>query len=330
MSSPTPPAEPGPHGPHPVVLGLASAVLLWLAFPPMNWGWLAWVALVPLFLLVPSRRRRGRSTSAAWAGGMAFWTLAIQWVRLTDESAWLAWLVMALALSAFWPAFLALTRLAVRRLDLPLMLAAPVVWVGLEYVRAFILSGFPWYYLAHSQHAVLPVIQAADLTGSLGVSFVIAVVNAWVVDLITLPLLRPTADGPRLTGPAVVAARRSSWRSCSSATLGYGAFRLATARFRPGPRVALIQSSFVQRYKDVGTTRPSIEAVYRPGRPRAPLGTPPRPDRLARDLVPLRLRRDRAGARRGRARPPDQAAQPDVHGPTSGGSATRSSPTCTG
>ena len=79
------------------------------------------------------------------------------------------------------------------------MIAAPVVWVALEYVRAYAVTGFPWYYLAHSQHAVLPVIQVADLTGSLGVSFAIAVVNAWVVDLLTLPLLRPTPRGARLT-----------------------------------------------------------------------------------------------------------------------------------
>ena len=36
---------------------LASAALLWLCYFPVNWGWLAWVALVPLLALV----RRGTS-----------------------------------------------------------------------------------------------------------------------------------------------------------------------------------------------------------------------------------------------------------------------------
>ncbi len=123
-------------GVHPVVSSLVSAALLWSAFPPTNWGWLAWVALAPLFLLIKSRRSRAAIYAGAWAGGFAFWLLSIQWIRLTDESAWLAWVVMALALSAWWPAFLLLARLAVLRLRLPIMVAAPILWVGLEFVRA--------------------------------------------------------------------------------------------------------------------------------------------------------------------------------------------------
>src|SRR4051794_18410018 len=179
-----------PAGPHPVVLGLASALLLWAAFAPAEWCWLAWGALAPLFLLIPSPRSRGSIYVGAWVGGMAFWLLSIQWVRLTDSDSWLAWVVMAAVLSLWWPGFVLLARLAVRRLGVPLMVAAPVVWVGLEYVRAHILSGFPWYYLAHTQHRILPMIQIADIAGALGLSLLIAFVNAWLVDLQTLPLLR--------------------------------------------------------------------------------------------------------------------------------------------
>ena len=212
MSSPTVETDPSPTAPpragsraptHPVAMGLISAVLLWSTFPPAEWWWLAWVALVPLFLLVRSERSRPSIYLGAWVGGFAFWLLAIQWVRFTDDSAWLGWVVMALALSFWWPAFLLLARLAVRRLRLPMMVAAPVVWVGLEYVRAYVLTGFPWYYLAHSHYRVVNLIQIADVTGALGISFLIAMANAWWVDLVTLPLLRPTPAGPRLTRPQV-------------------------------------------------------------------------------------------------------------------------------
>ena len=249
-----------PAGPHPVALGVGSALLLWSAFPPARWGWLAWLALVPLFLLVTSRRSRLAVYAGAWAGGMVFWTLAVSWVRLADESAWLAWLVMAAALSVFWPAFLLLARMAVGRLRLPTMVALPVVWVALEYVRAFVVTGFPWYYLAHTQHDVLPLIQVADLSGSLGVSFLVALVNAWLVDLLTRPLLRSTPRGPRLT-PAqgfrlgVVAAALGS-------TLAYGGYRLSTAKFRPGPRVALLQTNLIQRYRSSRTSAELLN-VYR-------------------------------------------------------------------
>ena len=105
---------------------------------------------------------------------------------------------MALIFSLWWPGFLALTRCAVFRLRIPLILAAPIIWVGGEFLRAYFLSGFPWYYLAHSQFRHLYLIQIADLTGSLGISFLIAVFNALVVDLLSLPLLQVTKTGTRL------------------------------------------------------------------------------------------------------------------------------------
>ena len=155
-------------------------------------------------------------------------------------------------LSAWWPGFLALARLAVLRLRLPLMIAAPVLWVGLEYVRAYVLTGFPWYYLAHSQHRVLPLIQIADFAGALGVSLLIALVNAWWVDLLTLPLLRPTDRGPRLTRAASRPPGRH-WSCSLGATLGYGTYPARLGRgSAPGPRLALLQSNIDPAVQDVG------------------------------------------------------------------------------
>ncbi len=188
---------------------------------------------------------------SAWLGGLTFWVLAVQWLRLTDASAWPGWLLVALLCSLWWPGFLGLTRLAVHQLRIPLMLAAPIIWVGLEYVRAYFLSGFPWYYLAHSQFRALYVIQIADVTGSLGVSLLIAVTNAWLVNLATLPLLRTVRGrSPRLC-------RRQYVRLCVmttiwGSTLCYGVYRISTAAFRNGPKLALLQSNIEQSHKMKG------------------------------------------------------------------------------
>ena len=242
-------AESGPaKGLHPAALAISSGVLLWCAFPTVGWGWLAWVALAPFFALIASQRPARTLYLAAWLGGMVFWLLAIEWVRLTDPSAWLAWVVMATALSFWWPGFLALARLAVLRLRVPIMVAAPVLWIALEYLRAHILSGFPWYYLAHSQHSVLCLIQIADVAGALGLSFLIALANAGWADLRRLrPCLRMTPHGLRPTRAAV--ARVVLVAALVAANVGYGVFRISTARFRPGPTLALIQSNLIQRYK---------------------------------------------------------------------------------
>lgn len=232
---------------HPAILAVASAMLLWFAAPPVDRGYLAWAALVPLFLLVRSSRSRAAVYGGAWLGGLVFWLFSVSWVRLTDPSAWLAWMVMATVLSLWWPAFLLLTRPGTRTLQLPLMVVAPVAWVSLEYVRAHVLSGFPWYYLAHTQYCYIPLIQIADVTGAWGLSVLIAMANAWWVDLYELPLFQRTGRGPRLSRSQAV--RSAVMALAIFGTLGYGLARMATARFRPGPRIALLQSNLLQELK---------------------------------------------------------------------------------
>ncbi len=230
--------------------GIGSGLLLWSSFPPLEYSAFAWVALAPLFWLTIQRQARGKAYFAAWLGGLVFWLLALEWVRLSDPSAALGWVLMALVFSLWWPAFILLARWSIFRLGLPLLLAAPIIWVGLEFARAYFLSGFPWYYLAHSQFRWLYVIQIADFTGALGVSFLVAIFNALVVDLLTLPLWRASAHGLHFS-------RRQNLRLCVAtlllgSTLCYGAYRLNSAQFADGPKLALLQSNIAQRHKMKG------------------------------------------------------------------------------
>jgi apolipoprotein N-acyltransferase len=188
-----------------------------------------------------------RTYLAAWAGGLVFWILAVPWLSLIGPGAWIGWIVLGLVFSLWWPLFLGLARWARYRLGVPLILAAPIAWVSVEYLRAYFLTGFPWYYLAHSQYRYLFVIQIADVTGSLGVSLLIAMVNAWLVELATTPLFRPVGGRPRLTPGQ--SARLWAMTILMGTTLCYGAYRVSTARFRPGPRVGLLQSNLEQSHK---------------------------------------------------------------------------------
>src|SRR5690349_2174070 len=74
---------PLPAGPRPWWPALATAGILWLCYFPAACGWLAWVALVPLLCLVRLPRRPWRFPHlAAYAGGLAFYLAAIQWMRV--------------------------------------------------------------------------------------------------------------------------------------------------------------------------------------------------------------------------------------------------------
>jgi apolipoprotein N-acyltransferase len=65
------------------------------------------------------------------------------------------------------------------------------LWVLLEFVRANVLTGFPWCLVGHSQYRDLPVIQIADLVGVYGISFIVLLTNALLYRLLFQRPLRP-------------------------------------------------------------------------------------------------------------------------------------------
>lgn len=247
----------------PPVLGawltaFAGSVLLWGAFYPLNWGPIAWLAPVPVLLLARVVQRPRWMYAGLWLAGAAFWIPALQWMRLGDVSMIPAWLSLAVYLSLYLPAMIAVLRLAVHRLGVPLVIAAPVVWVGGEYLRAHLLSGFAWYLIGHSQHAFTTLVQISDLTGAYGVSFLVVLSAAALAEcvpaawLARLRLLPPICD---LSTAVLTATRQrqtvgvlSSVLLVSAAIL-YGSYRLEQGVFSPGPRVGLVQGDFRSQVK---------------------------------------------------------------------------------
>jgi apolipoprotein N-acyltransferase len=75
-----------------------------------------------------------------------------------------------------YPAFFGLLLCRLRPKISPLFLA-PVAWVALDGLRAFLFTGFPWLDLAYTQYRSPLPIQVADLTGHYGVTFLIVLVN---------------------------------------------------------------------------------------------------------------------------------------------------------
>jgi apolipoprotein N-acyltransferase len=265
---PHPTADPLPSVPRALGPALATAALLWLCYFPVDCGWLAWVALVPLLFLVRLPRRRRRFPHlAAFAGGLAFYLAAIQWMRVADPRMYYTWVGLALYCAAFFPLFLFLMRLLDRRTRLPLVVSVPVVWTAVEFLRCTFGTGFSWYLLGHSQHDVLPLIQVSDLTGAYGVSFLVAAVNALLFEVLYGRrgfrewLAGP--DAPPRWGRVALLAQALGVAGLLLATAGYGVWRLGQDAFAPGPRVALVQGNLDQRIRNDSSTVPeaAVETV---------------------------------------------------------------------
>ena len=162
----------------------------------------------------------------------------------------------------------------IRRLDrgtpLPFFTNVAVVWTGLEFLRSFLLTGFAWYYLGHSQQAFLPIIQISDLAGAYAVSFVMAAVNAWLFEcLYAQAWLRNGwrfAEEMRPRGVESVPANK--WlavQGCIAVALVvgalfYGFWRLDQQDFSAGPRVALLQGNLDQRLRNEASGQSNVPA----------------------------------------------------------------------
>jgi apolipoprotein N-acyltransferase len=263
--------------PAPAIGGLmlcgVSALLLWTSFTPLDWSPLAWLAIVPLCVLIQLERAPRRLWLTTWTGGLLFWLPTLQWLRLGHESMYVAWFALAIYLAAYWWAFVGLSRVAVHRCGLPMIVAVPLVWTGLEFCRAHLMTGFAWYQLGHSQYRWIELIQISDLLGAYGVSAVVALSNAVLAGLIPqswLSRLRLTAavqlpnelrhlPPPTVTDETSPADARGHFLRqlvsvaagllVTAAVLGYGYVRRGQAEFTAGPRVALIQGNFESSVK---------------------------------------------------------------------------------
>jgi len=227
-------------------LSLAGGGLLWGAFAPLGCFWLAWLAPVFWLLLVRSNALPGsRPYLGIWLAGAAFWLAMLQGIRLAHPLLYLGWFALSFYLAAYLPGFVWLTRIAVHRWRIPLILAAPVVWTGLELLRGRFLTGFAVGLLAHTQIDWPQLIQISDLCGAYGVSFMMMLVAACLARML------PGAGQPRVVFWPVL-----PLAIVLAGTLGYGHVRMAATSVDQasdggtGPAAAPLRVALIQRVVD--------------------------------------------------------------------------------
>lgn len=230
------------------LLVLVSAGLHALAFPPWGLSALAWVVLVPFV-----RALDGVGPGAALLLGLLWGTAAIwgvgYWVPLAfaDYYQQPLWFGVLFALGAsvvfagsYTAGFAATARLVgARTRGAPRVVLLAAVWVAWELARARLLTGDPWLLLGYALVPWTTMIQVADLGGVYALSFLVALVNVALVEV-----LRARARGPAAAVRALAPA--------ALAVLGAWAYGL-TALATPAPASRAATITVVQGNNDLGT-----------------------------------------------------------------------------
>ncbi len=178
------------------VMAIGSAIALWASFPPVGWAWLAWVATAGWCGLVavdaiPTRR----PYRLIYLVGLGHWLVLFQWVRLPHWSAYFGWLALTAYLAIYVPLFVGVSRQLVHRMRIPLCIACPIGWTGLEFLRGRLFTGFSMGVLAHTQFRSPAILQIADLGGACLVSALLVLVASSLVQTL-LPWMAPATHDP--------------------------------------------------------------------------------------------------------------------------------------
>jgi len=164
---------------------LFSAFLLVLSFPNFDLRPLAWVALIPLLILLVRRPNARSAFILGWLWGMLFFYGTCYWLTYSmihygHINPWISYalLLIPVALVALFPALscLVLARLLARWGPIALF-AAPFVWVSFEWTRLGV-TGQLWNAIGYSQAYSPILIQSARWGGVYAVGFLIVLANA--------------------------------------------------------------------------------------------------------------------------------------------------------
>ncbi len=225
-----------------LLIFLAGAMLT-LAFPPFYLWPLALLALCPLCASVLGGPLTWRWLLVYYVAGLLYFLLNSFWLIPVTFG---GYFVLSLYMGVYWPIFAWSLRLASVALRWPAAVLIPIFFTSLEYLRSTLFSGFSWFMLGTALAPAVHLLQAADLFGVSGLTFLCGISAGWLVDgwMVWLGASRMSQRGWLVETILVAALFAAVW--C------YGSFRLGQPLTTGGPKVAVISGNVPQALKDAG------------------------------------------------------------------------------
>ncbi len=171
----------------PWMAAVAGGILTFLGYAGFDQFYLEWICLVPILWAI-SKQSPARAFIIGWVagiigyGGGFYWIITMfqQFAGLPWPPALLGLLLIAAANGIVFAVWAGATRFITRGTGWNIIWVSPVVWTALE---KFWPEIFP-NYLAASQYKLTLLTQIADVTGILGVTFLVVYVNSLIFAII--------------------------------------------------------------------------------------------------------------------------------------------------
>jgi len=208
--------------------------------PPFGIWQLAWVAMVPFIIVCSPGANLKWLVPVSYVISLCYWLGNLYWI---GPVTWAGWLTFCFYTALLWPLLAICVRFC-RRKNIALFLAVPILVVGAERLQGLFLGGFYWRHLSHSQYENTALIQIADIFGAAGVSFLVAMVNGLIAELIIAAREKKIFKISYLIKTILVSVGVIS-------AIFYGRWRIEqTDKFvEEGPLIAAVQSNVPQSVK---------------------------------------------------------------------------------
>ncbi len=237
---PTAPAQ--PRAGRLLALCGAFAALYYSMYPPADLDLLAFVALIPLLILIESLPSGWRLLRWAWFAGLLAFSACFVWAR---HVSWAGVFGCGGFCGMYVALFAVLLRPVAPRPSFAGWAFCSAAWAGTEYLRGvLLLGGIPWFLLGHTQYKVVPVMQITDITGVYGLSFLLAGINYLLYWGGSAFRRGPTASGRGFLAACVLQVL------LTAGAVAYG-FAVTPPAYPPdGPRIAVVQANIPQDLKE--------------------------------------------------------------------------------
>lgn len=168
-----------------IILAIISSILLILAFPDFDFGFLAWFALIPLFFAIEREKEFWRkSFVTGWIFGTVFFFGTCYWLTFAPITyakfppllAYFLMLCVSVVVGIFPAIFGALFSILLKRFGSYAILSAPFLWTFTEFLRYW-LTGNNWNAIGYSQAFNHLLSQFGSFGGVLFVSFICVFCN---------------------------------------------------------------------------------------------------------------------------------------------------------